>query len=109
MKREICENIVLISHGKNVLEGKVDEIKEANKEGIFKIEFDGNLPDDLSARYDILEDTDTHVTLRAGEAVSPNDLLRQLLDRGVEIHGFQEMRPSLNEVFIKTVNALDNE
>ncbi len=106
---EICENIVLISHGKNVLEGKVDEIKEANKEGIFKIEFDGNLPDDLSARYDILEDTDTHVTLRAGEAVSPNDLLRQLLDRGVEIHGFQEMRPSLNEVFIKTVNALDNE
>ena len=106
---EICESIVLISHGRNVLEGDVQEIKDANKEGVFKIEFDGNLPGDLASRYDILEDTDQHVTLRAGETVSPNDLLRQLLDRGVRIHGFQEMRPSLNEVFIKTVNALENE
>ncbi len=106
---EICEHIILINHGKNVLEGKVADIKNKFKEGIFRIEFEGSLPADLSDHFEVVSDTDHEVLIKAEIGMSPNDLLRILLDRGFLIHGFQEVKPSLNEIFIRTVNSVDDE
>jgi len=104
---EICKYIVLINNGQNVLEGKVDEVKEAYKEGIFRLEFEGSLPADLNNKFEIIRDTDSDVLIKAKE-VSPNELLKELLSRGIEIHSFQEMKPSVNEIFIKKVNELSH-
>ncbi|RLD19076.1 MAG: ABC transporter ATP-binding protein [Bacteroidetes bacterium] len=106
---EICEHIILINNGKNVLEGTVSDIKDKYKEGIFRIEFEGALPEDLNNHFAVVSDTDHEVLIKAEAGMSPNDLLRVLLDRGFLIHGFQEVRPSLNEVFIRTVNSLGHE
>jgi ABC-2 type transport system ATP-binding protein len=106
---EICEHIVLINDGKNVLEGRVTDIKDKYKEGVFRIEFAGTLPEDLNHHFTVVSDTDHEVLIKADAGMSPNDLLRVLLDRGFLIHGFQEVRPSLNEVFIKTVNSVEHE
>lgn len=100
---EICEHIVLINKGQNVLQGKVEEIKETYKEGIFRLEFDGNLPADLNGNFHVIQDTDKDVLIKAQE-MSPNELLRELLNRGIEIHSFQEVKPSVNEIFIRKVN-----
>ena len=100
---EICEHIVLINKGRNVLEGKVEEVKEAYKEGIYRLEFDGNLPADLNGKFEVVKDTDKDVLIKA-EEMSPNELLRELLSRGIEIHSFQEVKPSVNEIFIRKVN-----
>jgi ABC-2 type transport system ATP-binding protein len=100
---EICEHIVLINKGQNVLQGKVEEIKEAYKEGIFRLEFDGNLPADLNGNFHVIQDTDKDVLIKA-QAMSPNELLRELLNRGIEIHSFQEVKPTVNEIFIRKVN-----
>ena len=106
---EICEHIILINDGKNVLEGTVSDIKEKFKDGVFRIEFTGSLPEDLNSHFSVVSDTDHEVLIKADSGMSPNDLLRVLLDRGFSIHGFQEVRPSLNEVFIKTVNSVEHE
>ncbi len=106
---EICEQIILINDGKNVLEGTVSDIKEKFKEGVFRIEFAGTLPEDLNSHFTVVSDTENEVLIKADAGMSPNDLLRVLLDRGFSIHGFQEVKPSLNEVFIKTVNAVGHE
>jgi len=106
---EICEHIILINDGKNVLEGMVSDIKDKFKEGVFRIEFAGALPDDLNSHFDVISDTDHEVLIKADAGMSPNDLLRVLLDRGFLIHAFQEVKPSLNEVFIKTVNSVGHE
>ena len=103
---QICEQIVLINNGQNVLEGNVDELKERYKQGIFKIEFDGLLPADLSQHFEVVEDTETEVLIKAKEGMTPNDLLRALLNRGYSIHAFNEVKPSVNEIFIQTVNSL---
>ena len=45
---EVCEQIVLINRGKNVLEGSVKDIKNQFKENLFEVKYDGTLPDNLS-------------------------------------------------------------
>ncbi|MDX1479259.1 MAG: ATP-binding cassette domain-containing protein [Saprospiraceae bacterium] len=102
---EICEWIVLINKGQNVLHGRVADIKEQNKEGIYRIGFRGKLPDDLSGHFTVISDTDNELLVKADHGMSPNALLRELLDRQFIIEAFEEVKPSLNEIFIKTVNG----
>lgn len=104
---ELCEFIVLINRGQNILEGKVADIRRQFQENRYHLEYRGELPDDLTNRVDILNPTPQTVELQLQEGQSGSQLLRYLLDTGVEIVGFREMLPSLNEVFIKKVTQLD--
>jgi ABC-2 type transport system ATP-binding protein len=102
---QICEFLVLIDHGRNVLEGRVSEIKERYKEGIFRVAFDGSLNGNLDD-LNIVSRTDRELLLKVEAAVSPNMLLKDLINRGITIYGFEEVMPSLNEIFIRTVKQL---
>jgi len=102
---QICEYLVLINKGKNVLEGKVAEIKDRFKEGVFKVTTDAAVNGNL-AGLNLLSRNAQEFSVKADEGVSPNDLLRDLMNRGLTINGFQEVKPSLNEIFIKTVKQL---
>lgn len=104
---ELCEYIVLINHGANILEGKVAEIRRRFQDDKFHLEFEGALPDDLANNYELLNPTPAGVDIQLRADQRPNDLLRLLLDHDVHIVGFQELLPSLNEVFIKQVTQLD--
>ena len=102
---QICEYLVLIHKGKNVLEGKVAEIKDTFKEGIFKVSSDGTMNGNLTG-LNILSRQAHELLVKADPGQSPNDLLRNLMNRGITINGFEEVKPSLNEVFIRTVKNL---
>ena len=101
---EICEYIVLINKGKNVLEGDVAQIKQDYKENLFQIHYEGVFPDDLAASNQIIEHKNQKITIQLQEAHTSNQMLKQLLDRGVYIHSFKEILPTLNEIFIKRVS-----
>lgn len=106
---ELCEFIVLINQGKNILEGKVADIRRQFQENRYHLEYRGELPADLNTRAELLNPTPSTVDLQLGEGQSGNELLYYLLDSGVEIVSFSEVLPSLNEVFIKKVTQLDPE
>lgn len=106
---ELCEYIVLINKGANILEGKVAEIRRRFQDDKFHLEFEGALPEGLASRYELLNATPSGVDIQLKEGQKANDLLRYLLDEDVHIVGFQELLPSLNEVFIKQVTQLDPE
>ena len=65
------------------------------------------LPAALGERYELLKPTVSTVDIQLREGQSGNDLLRYLLDLGIRIQGFQELLPSLNEIFIKRVTRLN--
>lgn len=101
---QICEEIALINQGKIILEGNVDEIKNSYKDNKFEIEFDGKIPEDLLAdSFTILEDSDKALVIQANEGHDSNELLKGLIDRGVQIRAYREILPTLNEIFIKKV------
>jgi len=105
---KICENIVLINKGKKVLEGNVNQIKEDHKEETFRIGFNGKLdPNQKTDTFDVVSDSDDELIIKMKSGHNPNDLLRELLNSGVEITSYNEILPSLNEIFIRQVGESD--
>lgn len=107
---EICEHIVLINQGKKILEGKVDDVKESHKEHIFKIGFNGRLPDDLSRdSFTVLSDTDDELLIQIKSGHNSNELLNELMNKGIRIQSYNEILPSLNDIFIHQVKGVSHE
>ena len=98
---EICEDIVLINNGKIILEGNVLEIKHKYKENKYRIVFEGEMPDFYNYTIVSKDDNSVIIQLRAGE--EGNDLLRYAVQSGSHIVSFNEILPSLNDIFIKQV------
>ena len=106
---EMCEHIVLINKGKNVLQGKVSDIKEQFKDNIFKIEFTGELPagladaDAANRSFEIRNASGHELSVKVSEDGDSNEILRHLIQQGVHIRAFNEILPTINEIFIKRV------
>lgn len=101
---EICEDIVLINQGKILLYGGVNNIKNEFKEHKFSVRYNGQLPENMRFdSYDIISTQHNDIIFKGNEGHSANDLLRKLIDSQVNIVSFNEILPSLNEIFIKKV------
>ncbi|MCB0629451.1 MAG: ATP-binding cassette domain-containing protein [Saprospiraceae bacterium] len=100
---EICENIVLINKGKNVLQGKVNEIKESFKQNLYEVQLLDPPPANLGEYANIVLAREGLLRLKLSNGSDSNDLLRFLINKGVRIRAFREVLPSLNEIFIRQV------
>ncbi len=100
---EICEDIVLINAGKVILDGKVAKIKEDFKENKYKVEFAGEINNDLLSGLEVEDRDGSSFVFKLNEGQTSNDLLKILLDNGVSVKSFNEILPSLNDIFIKLV------
>jgi ABC-2 type transport system ATP-binding protein len=103
---EICDHIVLVNKGKKILDGSVKQIKQDFKENIFSIGAEKmDIPANGEAPFEIAGSKDhTHV-VRIKDGHSPNDVLNYLLQKGASINSFNEILPSLNDIFIKLVEG----
>ena len=102
---EICDFIVLINQGKKVLEGRVKDVKNQFKENIFEISYEGTLPEGFDEKVNIVSHKEDKLTIQLNEGNDSNSLLKHLLQHGVHIHSFNEILPTLNEIFIKQVET----
>lgn len=107
---EICDNIALINKSRKILEGRVDEIRNANKSNIFEIEFRGNLiafANALWTNFELLEKMEEgnikKAKIRLLGGSTTNNLLENLLPYA-ELVSFREIIPGMNDIFIKKVN-----
>ena len=100
---------MLINQGKNILQGRVSDVKNANKEHKYSIEFDGRLPETLRGDFHIVDDSDKELIIKIDEGSNANELLRELINQGFVIRSFREILPSLNEIFIKKVENENHE
>ena len=106
---EVCEHIVLINQGQKVLEGRVADVKNRFKDNLYKIKYTGTLPDNLQMTdaaddsYKIIGQDKKSITVQVTEESASNKLLNYLISKGVHIQSFNEILPTLNEIFIKQV------
>lgn len=105
---EICEDIVLIDQGKNVLEGKVADIRERFKENVYRLEIEGTLPETMKGDFEIDRVSDQALLIRLDPGRNANDLLKELIGYDLAIKSFREVLPSLNEIFIKQVESINH-
>lgn len=102
---EICKDIVLIEKGQVILTGAVGEVKEQFKENLFKINTTQPLTAGGSA-YDILGSDDQGTTIKIQNNSTSNDVLEEVIKSGNVIKSYQEVLPSLNDIFIKQINRI---
>ena len=58
-----------------------------------------------SVPFEVMGNKDLSYILRITENNKPNDVLQYLLQKGVNIHSFNEILPSLNDIFIRLVEG----
>ncbi len=100
---EICERIVLIHRGRNVLEGNVAEIRQARKQNLFRYSFEGELPESIRQSVEVVSERNGQIVVHFQNDRESNVFLRRLMDHQVYVTDFTEILPSLNEIFIRTV------
>lgn len=100
---EMCDHIVLINKGRNVLYGEVGAIKHEYKENLFRVEFEGEAPAEFPERWAVVERNAKGLTFKLENDNQSNDLLRLFLQKSGRITRFEEILPSFNEIFIKRV------
>ncbi len=102
---EICDHIVLINKGEKVLDGSVKSIKQDFKENIY--ELGGHVvPEQLMTHiFGVVELKEDKLRLKLTEGSKPNDVLQYFINQGVNIHSFNELLPSVNDIFIKVVEG----
>lgn len=103
---EICDHIVLINQGRNVLQGRVAAIKQDFKLNHFKIKYEGQLSADFFRHYEVLEHEDQSLVVHLPKGSSSSALLQHLIASQVNIVSFNEVLPSLNEIFIRQVEGM---
>jgi len=102
---EICEHIALINSGQIILEGEVKNLKHRFKENKFSLHYEGEAPVLETPIFNVLENLDQKLEISLNEGFHSNDVLRYFIEKDIKIDAFNEILPSLNEIFINQVNA----
>lgn len=103
---EICNHIVLVNKGKKILDGTVKQVKQDFKENLFSIGTEQTLSSvNGIAPFDLIGSKDHSHVIRIKEGQNPNAVLQYLLQQGIAIQSFNEILPSLNDIFIKLVEG----
>lgn len=110
---ELCDDIALINKSEKILDGRVKDIKQQYKSNVFEVacnSLNNDLSQLLNPGYNIIETAEDEGLKRykvlVPEGTQPNELLQNLIPH-VEIHGFQELLPSMNDIFIHQVGDSD--
>ncbi|MFH2142025.1 MAG: ATP-binding cassette domain-containing protein [Bacteroidota bacterium] len=106
---ELCDNITLINRAENILEGKVDDIKKKYRTKEFEINFSGDfnlLQATLTTNYELSdhkkEGDRYYLKVKLLNDITSNQLLQTVMPCG-NVTSFNEVLPSMNDVFIRVV------
>ena len=111
---ELCDHIALLNKSKKILDGSVSEIRKQFRTHLYEVCFRGNMiafANSLWAGAEMVSEEKkgdvVKVKVKIKGANTPNDLLMALLP-SVEIVSFNEVIPSMNDIFIQAVGEKSN-
>ena len=109
---ELCDNIALIHEANKILDGKLIDIKRQYKSNTFEIglitDKKAEVTQNLKENFKVTEATfktingELKFNIQINENESANQLISYLTSRG-ELNHFVEVIPSVNDIFIQTV------
>ncbi len=102
---EICDQIVLVNLGKKILDGTVGKIKQDFKENKFNMLLSAAPKNADSAAFELLQQNDHRLVVKINDGFKSNQVLEYFINQNINIEAFNEMLPSLNEIFINLVEG----
>lgn len=102
---EICDHIILVNKGKKILDGTVAQVKQDFKENLYKISLANTFDVSDNDVFSISDRKGNDLIVHKHDGQTNNDMLQYLLSNGAAIESFNEILPSLNDIFIKQVEG----
>ena len=109
---EVCDHITLINKSKNILSGRVDDIRHRHGNNIFQLDYRGEesaLRRVLEGCCEVLEGSVEASVYNSLKIHVPTDgEVRGVLakaNEAVELRSFREIIPSMNDIFIRAVQG----
>ncbi len=101
---EFCSDVVIINKGKTVLKGNLKEIKDTYKANRLII----NTKQDITAEVkelnlNIEKNIDNNYEIKIENEEIAHTLLKNLVNKNIEIDKFELKKPTLNDIFIEKV------
>lgn len=105
---QMCDDICLFSNGSVILNGALSDIKRSFGKNTVKIEFlgDGAFLDELQ-NVRINNRSSNYAEIRLLDGADEQQILKRAVNE-VKVQHFEFVQPSLNEIFISTVNLHNN-
>jgi ABC-2 type transport system ATP-binding protein len=107
----LCDRILMLNKGRRVLYGSVDDIRKEHGKNSLIVEFaekgDLNAIREISGIKKVIEHGKS-VEIFPEEGVSAQIILEELV-RKANLLSFEKAFPSLNEIFIQTLESASNE
>jgi ABC-2 type transport system ATP-binding protein len=102
----LCSDILLINKSRKVVAGSLREVKESFGKNLIALRACGGngVLQDRSVVARVTEHAD-EMELQLADDADPQVLLRRLIDGGAVITKFEQIEPSLNDIFIEAVNG----
>ena len=102
---ELCDRILLIDDGKDVLYGNLDDIRRRFSGHAVLVRAAGELPTVAGVKRVSPHNDAAKLTLAQG--TTPQDVLRALMAQDVTLEKFEIAIPTLDEIFIRVVEEGD--
>lgn len=102
---EICDHIVLLNKGKKILDGTVSGIKQNFKENIYQVGAATRPEHLMTYIFEVIRHQQDQLLIKLQHGSTTNDVLRFFINQDIPIHSFNEVLPSLNDIFIKLVEG----
>jgi ABC-2 type transport system ATP-binding protein len=99
---ELCDRIVLLDSGERLLYGTLPEIQSHFSTHDILVTPITPLPEQIEGVEEI-QKLNGRYRLVLAETAEPNQVLKDLINQGVEVNEFEIAVPPLNEIFIKVV------
>jgi ABC-2 type transport system ATP-binding protein len=101
---KLCDDVCMINRSHKVLDGKLREIRRSFSRNAVALQFEGddgllNDPELVASMRRVGDDLEVLL----GPDVSPQSLLKRLVDSGVVIRKFELVEPTLHDIFIEKV------
>ncbi len=105
---EICNHIVLVNAGKKLLDGSVSRIRQDFKQHLFRVNVPAGYENEpfQSDVFELSSRSGDGLILKLREGKTTNQILGYFLGREIPVEGFNEVLPSINEIFIRVVQQV---
>jgi ABC-2 type transport system ATP-binding protein len=109
---ELCDSVAIIDHGRVVTAGSTRDVKRSTGHQVVRVttSTDGDIAWLRSLPHvTVTRPGQDYTEVQVDDGADPQSVLRAAMDRGGEILRFEVADPSLEEVFVERVGALDVE
>ncbi len=95
----LCDRILLLKDGRAEAYGTLAQVQDSFGGRRMRLTFSGVLP--ASPNYRVAVSERNYAELELADGVEATTVVRELLDAGVQLRGFETARVSLEEIFLK--------